>query len=135
MRTLARAAIIVVVLGFGAVPMLHGGRPAGAKPGPSVVVSGIAIKINNWIPRIRISEPSLLLVLGMGLIVAAGVFPGFMRSRVRLSHLEAGAREVEKGSAPEKSQAQSNTLLTVESSARAQAQWPGQSRASDGTLG
>lgn len=133
MRTLARAAIIVVVLGLGAVPMLHGGRPAGAKPGPSVVVSGFAIKINNWIPRIRIPEPALLLVLGMGLIVAAGIFPGFMRSRVRLSHLEAG--EVEKGSAPEKAQVQSNTLLTVESSARAQAQWPGQSRASDGTLG
>lgn len=136
MRTLARAAIIVVLLGFGAVPLLHGGKPTGAKLGPSTaLVPRFATKVNHWIPRIRMSEPAVLLVLGMGLIISAGVFPGLVRSRVRLGQIEPGDHAAEKSSPPEEAPIESNKLLKVQSPVHPPAQWRGQRRASDGTFG
>ena len=136
MRTLARAAIIVVLLGFSAVPLLHGGKPPGGKLGLSTaLVPRFATKVNHWIPRIRMSEPAVLLVLGMGLIISAGVVPGLVRGRMRLGHIEPADFEAEKISPPEEAPIESNTLLQVQSPAHPHAQWPGERRASDGTFG
>ena len=125
MRTLSRAAIIVVLLGFCAVPMLRGGKPADTKPLSSTVS----------VQRNRLSEPALLLVLGVGLVVAASVVPGLVRNRGRMSHPRAGNHEDAKNSPLEKADIHPNGVLAIEPSAHAQAQWPEQSRASDGTLG
>jgi hypothetical protein len=136
MRTLARAAIILVLLGFGAVPMLRGGRPAGAEPGASTVtVPQFAVEISHWAPQNRLSEPALLLFLGVGLVVAASVLPGLVRRRVRLSHLHAADHEAEKNFPLEKADFHPNGRFRIEPSASAQAQWPERNRASDGTLG
>jgi hypothetical protein len=81
MRLLARVAVILILLGCGTAPMLYGKMAAAAGTGQSVSGPKFALIINNWSHRVKLSEPGLLLILGLGLVVSAGRLPKFLNSR------------------------------------------------------
>jgi hypothetical protein len=81
MRLLARVAVILILLGCGTAPMLYGKMAAVAGAGQAVSAPKFALIITNWSHRIKLSEPGLLLILGLGLVASAGRLPRFLNSR------------------------------------------------------
>jgi hypothetical protein len=80
MRFFARVAAILILLGCGTAPLLYG-KMAAAGTGESISVPKFAMVINGWAHKVRISEPGLLLVLGLGLVVSSGRLPRILNSR------------------------------------------------------
>lgn len=81
MRLFARVAVILILLGCGTAPLLYGKMAAAAGTGQSISTPKFALIINNWSHRVKLSEPGLLLILGLGLVVSSGRLPRFLNSR------------------------------------------------------
>lgn len=136
MRKLARVAIVIIVVGLCTMPMLHGRKPAAGDPGRAALqVHKFAFQIGGWGSGIKLSEPGLLLVVGLGLMVSAGRLPAVLRIRSRLQQVQSKRRQGQRGRLPNEDRANQNALLKFGPSPQSQSSWPEQSRASNGTLG
>lgn len=135
MRKLVRVGIVIIVVGICTIPMLYGRKPAAGNPGRQVLLAPrLAFQIGG-VGSGEWSEPGLLLVLGLGLMVSAGRLPAILRMSARLQRIQAKRVEGPEKSLPGEGRADANTLLKFGPPAQNQSSWPEQSRASNGTLG
>ena len=99
MRKLARvAAVLIALAACCLVPTLYGVKSAndGAAKPPIVRTNtaSLGTMVSEWSERINLSHPAWLLVLGIGLIVAAGKIPGAVHGPVRpRSHVDRASDE------------------------------------------
>ncbi len=135
MRKSARVAIVIILAGVSTMPMLQGrervtGNPERAgSPAPNFV-----LQIGAWGRGIRLSEPALLVFLGLGLMVTAGRLPAVLRMSSRLQVLRSKRNHGQQERSARTDRMESSALLKFEPPP-SQSTWPKENKASNGTLG